>query len=159
VTDQPTTTPVDRVALLRQARFSLYAGPVTNISRRLNLGVPPHEVYQALIDPQRHAALTGHPAEIGDRAGDPVVLAGGRLTGLLMEVLADRHVVFALRSGDSWPARHYATTTFMVRPDDGGSTLVLFVQGVPEELAEEITALWQQEYLDKLTAAFPASAP
>ena len=160
MTDQPTVTPSDRATRLRLARFSPYTGPVTNISRRVRLGAPPPEVYRSLVDPERHGALIGETAEPGATPGDPVVLAGGRLTGLLMEVLEDRHVVFALRpaNGD-WPAHHYSTTTFMLRPEGDGTTLVLFAQGVPVERADELATLWQQAYLDNLAAAFPASAP
>jgi activator of HSP90 ATPase len=156
MTDQPTVTPADRATRLRLARFSPFTGPATNISRRVRLGATPAAVYRCLLDPEQHAALIGAPAEPGVVPGDPVDLAGGRLTGLLMEVLEDRHVVFALRptSGD-WPAHHYATTTFMLRSEGGGTSLVLFAQGVPEARAEELADLWQQVYLDNLTATFP----
>jgi activator of HSP90 ATPase len=163
VTDQPTVTPppppVDRATRMRQARFSPYTGPVTNISRRVNLAAPPSAVYRCLVDPAEHAALIGARAEPGAVPGDQVELAGGRFTGLLMEVLEDRHVVFALKpSAGEWPIHHYTTTTFMLRPEGEGTTLVLFVQAVPEERVDELAALWQQMYLDKLTGAFPIPA-
>jgi activator of HSP90 ATPase len=161
VADRPASA-ADREALLRRARFSTYRGPVTNISRRTVLGAPPHEVYRCLVDPTRHSALVGQPAEPGEVPGDHVTLAGGRLTGLLTEVLEDRHVVFALQypaGPTEWPRHHYSTTTFLLRAEGDGTSLVLFAQGVPEELAGELASVWQVEYLSRLAAAFPADEP
>src|SRR3954451_11211011 len=133
-----------------------YTGAVTNISARAGLGAPPVEVYATLLDAERHGAVTGHSVHITSAVGAEVSLNDGRAVGYVTELLEGRHIVLALRfSDDRWPEEHYSTVTFMLKPDGTGSTLVIFEQDVPEELAADLTAMWQLTYVEALTAAFP----
>ena len=146
----------DRRALVMRVRMSPYTGPKTNVSRRTTVGAPPREVYETLLDPARHAALTGAATELGTTMGDPVSLLDGKATGFLMEALEDRHIVVALRRDmDGWPERHYSTATFMLRAEGAGTTVVVFEQDVPADLGDAVGDQWQHAYVDKLTAAFP----
>jgi activator of HSP90 ATPase len=149
-------TAADRRKLTMRVRMSPYTGPTTNISQRVTLGAAPHVIYETLLDAEKHSALTGQPVEIGHDTGDPVRLGGGETSGFVMELLEDRHIVFALCSSDGrWPAKHYSTATFMLRPEGKGTTMVLFEQDVPEDLAGEITDRWQRGLLRNLETAFP----
>ena len=150
------TTAAERRKLTMRVRMSPYTGPTTNISQRVALGAAPHVIYETLLDSKKHSALTGQPVEIGHDMGDPVRLGGGETTGYVMELLEDRHIVFALCSNDDrWPTKHYSTATFMLRPDAKGTTMVLFEQDVPEDLAGEIADRWRRGLLQNLETAFP----
>lgn len=157
MTDANEKIAADRRALTMRVRLSPYTGPKTNVSRRARVGASPHDVYETLVDADRHAALVGAATEIGTTMGDPVSLLDGDATGVVMEVLPDRHVVVALQHRlDGWPERHYSTATFMVRSEGAGTTVVLFEQDVPTDLADAVGERWDRAYVDKLVAAFPA---
>jgi len=147
----------DRRALTMRVRLSPYTGSKTNLSRRVTVGASPADVYEVLVDSERHGALVGAATDIGTTMGDPVSLLDGDATGIVMEVLPDRHVVLALQHKlDGWPDRHSSTATFMLRAEAaGGTTVVVFEQDVPTDLADAVAERWQTAYVDKLAAAFP----
>jgi activator of HSP90 ATPase len=133
-----------------------YTGAVTNVSARAAIGEPAGDIYDTLLDANRHGTVAGRTVRIAPIVGTEVSLDDGRAEGYVTELLEGRHIVLALRFADErWPPDHYSTVTFMLKPDGAGSTLVIFQQDVPEELAADLTAMWQREYMDKLTAAFP----
>jgi activator of HSP90 ATPase len=150
--------PIDVRALTRRLRMHPYTGAVTNISARATLGAPAAEVYATLLDADRHRAVTGRSVHITRTVGTSVSLNDGTVEGYLTELLEGRHIVMALSFTDvGWPAEHYSTVTFMLKPDGAGSTLVIFQQDVPEDLAGELSSMWQRDYVDTLTAAFPTA--
>jgi activator of HSP90 ATPase len=147
----------DRRALVMRVRLSPYTGPKANVSRRVTLGIAPADLYATLLDSHRHSEVIGAATEIGAAMGDPVSLLDGEATGLLMEALPDRHIVAAVRrTWDGWPEKHYSTVTFMLRAEGAGTTLVVFEQDVPGDLADAVGEQWQRSYVDVLSAAYPA---
>jgi activator of HSP90 ATPase len=141
-----------------RAQMAQYKGATKSISQRVSLAASPHEVYTTLLDSNRHASAVGKPTKIEPHVGGAVSLNGGQASGIITELLDDQHIVIAWRPADErWPADHYSTATFMMRPEGKGTTLVFFQQGVPEELADEVADQWQHTYWDKLSQAFSAS--
>jgi activator of HSP90 ATPase len=149
----------DRRALVMRVRLSPYTGAKANVSRRATVGAAPADLYATLLDSRRHTDLVGAATEIGAAMGDPVSLLDGEVTGLLMEAMPDRHIVVAVRRRwDGWPEKHYSTVTFMLRADGGGTTVVVFEQDVPADMADAVGEHWQRSYIDRLTAAYPTPA-
>jgi activator of HSP90 ATPase len=147
--------PIDVRALTRRLRMTPYTGPVRNLSLRASVGAAPADIYTLLLDERRHTDLIGQPVKIRDRIGTPFDL--GRAEGFVTELLAGRHIVLALRlDDDRWPAEYYSTLTMMLRAEGTNTTFVLFQQDVPDELGDEMYALWQRQYVDTLSARFPA---
>jgi activator of HSP90 ATPase len=148
--------PIDVRALTRRLRMHPYTGAVTNISVRTTVGATPGDVYATLLDAERHSTVTGRSVHITPTVGTAVSLSDESINGYITELLDSRHIVMALCFADErWPAEHYSTVTFMLKPDGAGSTLVIFEQDVPEELADKIASTWQGEYVDTLRSAFP----
>ncbi len=153
MTEEPEV--IDVRTLTRQLRANPYTGAVRNVSLRASLGVRSRDVYELLLDRTRHKNLVGKPVEIRPQVGTMVALDDGRADGYVTELLDGRHIVLAWRLvDDRWPPGHYSTVTFMMRDEGDGCVLVLFQQDVPTELAGEIAARWQADYLDSLAAEF-----
>jgi activator of HSP90 ATPase len=124
------------------------------ISKQVRLPASPHQVYEALLDSDRHAALTGAPAQINGRLGGDFSALDGYLTGLVSELLEDRHIVIACRPReDAWPPHHLSTATFMFKPDGGGCLLVFYQQEVPAAMHDLMASVWEQHYWRRLPAA------
>jgi activator of HSP90 ATPase len=141
-----------RLREIRRARdFSV---PMKSVTRRLSLPAPPARVYATLLDPEAHAAITGTAVRLDPQPGGDFATRDGEITGLVAEMLEDRHLVFACRLQDErWPAHHYSTATFMLKPEGDGCLLTFYQQDVPADLQERMAAAWEESYWARLPAA------
>ena len=78
----------------------------------VRLPAPAASLFDAYIDPAKHAAITGQPVTIGEESGSEFRAFDGMLSGTVLQVVRPRLVVQSWRSGN-----------FGV--DDGDSTLIL----------------------------------
>lgn len=125
-----------------------------DLHKRLRLALSPHELYQTLVDSDKHAALTGAPARINASLGGDFEAVDGALSGLVSELLEDRHVVFSCRLDDAgWPEHHLSTATFMLKADGAGCLLTFYQQEIPAALYDPMAALWESRYWSRLPVA------
>lgn len=146
---------------IRELRMQMARGQTAesgSLSSRFKVQASPREVYKALLDSKMHTKLAGRPSTIIPEMGGSVSIAAGLYDGFVLEAVDNRHLVFALRSRQpNWPENHLSTTTFMLRPGDGGSTeVVFFQQGVPVTAAEVNKTFWQTHYWDQFPSQFAA---
>jgi len=136
-----------------------------NINQLIKIKASPQEVYEALTDEAKHAAFTGEPAKIQATMGGAFSAYDGYITGTLTELVPNKLIVLqwnddrfrsqGRRSAVDERVKQglYSTATFMIDPEDGGTRLRFFQQGIPEDLYDELSAGWQEHYWDKLKAA------
>ncbi len=113
----------------------------------------PHDVFEALMDSEKHSQFTGAQANISREVGGSFTAYGGALSGTILELAPDSKIVQSWRgSDDGWTPGHYSTVTFALE-EILGETRLSFVQtGVPEQSYEQIEQGWQTYYWPKLKA-------
>ena len=121
------------------------------IEQNVMFNASPHDVYEALMDSEKHSQFTGAKASISREVGGSFTAYDGALSGTILELAPDAKIVQSWRGSDEgWVPDHYSTATFSLKAIDGG-TLLTFVQtGVPEQSFEQINQGWQNYYWAKM---------
>ncbi len=115
------------------------------IRQSVTFKAPPHEVYELLMDSQKHSLLTGSQAKISKKTGEAFSIYEGEIEGINLELIPDKKIVQSWRYSD-WPKGHFSEVTFLLT-EDSGNTRLNFVQvGVPEERYQDIKQGWLDYY-------------
>ncbi len=112
----------------------------------------PHEVYELLMDSDRHASFSGQPAEISRKMGGEVLAYDGLIEAINTDLLPDMLISQKWREKD-WPKGHYSQVTYEIIPASIGTRLTLTQIGVPAKEYEHVNASWRSMYWDKMRTA------
>jgi activator of HSP90 ATPase len=109
------------------------------ITHEVMFSATPREVFEALIDSDKHAAFSGAPAKIERKAGGKFTCYGNHLEGTTLGLKDDESIVQDWRA-KNWPKGHYSRVSFSLTPlAEGRSSLLSFVQiGVPNDHFDDI---------------------
>lgn len=124
------------------------------IQHTLTLRASPRQIYETLLDSERHAALTGACARIEARAGGLFTAFDGLVCGCILELVPDRAIVQAWRCDHDWPEHHFAVISIRLEPAGDGTRLLFTQSGVPTHLAEFVAAGWVDSYWKPMEALF-----
>ena len=119
------------------------------IRQSVEFGAPPHEVYEALMDSEKHSAFTGDEAEISREVGGRFYAYNGYIEGTNVELQPDTKIVQRWRS-DGWPEGHYSIVTFELKKTRGGTKLSFTQEGVPDDDYESRSEGWVDQYWDRM---------
>lgn len=127
----------------------------TTITHEVFFGASPKEVYDALMDSNKHSRFTGAPAEIRSEVGGEFSLYGGSLTGTTLELRPEERIVQSWRA-DDWPEGHFSQVTYLLNPLYGGrgTHLSLIQTGVPAGNFDEINQGWRDYYWKRMATYF-----
>ncbi len=121
------------------------------IEQTVTFNAAPHDVYEALIDSEKHSRFTGAKANISREVGGDFSAYDGALSGSILELVPDAKIVQTWRGSDEgWVPGHYSTATFTLEAVDGGTRLTFVQTGVPEQSFEQISQGWQTYYWAKM---------
>ena len=115
------------------------------IKQTATFKVPPHEVYEALMDSAKHAKFTGGKARISREVGGKFNAFDGYSEGSNLELGPDKKIVQTWRASD-WPAGQYSTVTFELKAIEKGTRLTFTQVGVPKEQFEDVAQGWKDFY-------------
>jgi activator of HSP90 ATPase len=119
------------------------------IRQTVTFNASPHEVYEMLMDSEKHTEFTESPATISRKVGGRFSTYDDYSTGTNVELVQDRKIVQKWRGSD-WPKGHYSIATFELK-GAGGKTKLVFTQiDVPEDQYEAISEGWKEFYWDKM---------
>jgi len=119
------------------------------IRQSVTFRAPPHEVYEALMDSEKHARFTGAGASISRRVGGRFTAYDGSLEGENLELVPDVKILQSWRS-DDWPEGHYSRATFSLAKVEGGTRLTFTQTGVPEDFYEDVKQGWIDYYWEPM---------
>jgi len=105
----------------------------------------PHDVYEALMDSDKHSQFTGDKADISREVGGRFMAFGGYSEGVNIELVQDKKIVQSWRASD-WLEGHYSQVTFSLKKSEDGTQLTFTQTGVPEEQYEDIYQGWWDYY-------------
>lgn len=114
----------------------------------------PEDVYEAYMDPQKHAEFTGAAASIETAVGGRFMAWEGYITGKILELEKGRRVVQEWATTE-WPDGYGPSKVELeFRPVKDGTEISLVQTGVPEEDAVAYDEGWFEFYWDPMKAYF-----
>jgi uncharacterized protein YndB with AHSA1/START domain len=122
---------------------------MARIHHDVHFPATPARVYRALLDADQHAAFTGAPAQITAEPGGAFACYGGRVHGRTLELVPERRIVQAWRSGD-WPEGVWSTIRFELAAEGGGTRVSFDHDAVPDESQAHIDQGWHARYWEPL---------
>ena len=121
------------------------------VEQTVTFNASPHDVYEALMDSDKHTQFTGAKATISREIGGSFTAYDGALSGTILELVPDAKIVQSWRGSDEgWVAGHFSTATFTLEAIDGGTRLTFQQTGVPEASFEQNSQGWQTYYWPKM---------
>ena len=118
----------------------------------VRIGASPHEVYEALMDSQRHGAFTGSPAKITRRVGGTFSVFDGWATGKILELRKDARIIQTWRSDDFADGDPDSKVTFTLTKRGRGTALTLVHSHVPDDQYRDVKRGWVEFYWTPLKA-------
>ena len=123
----------------------------TSLHQEVDFAVPPHRIYDALLDEKQFAAITGLPAKIDRNAGGTLWMFGGRILGRNIELVPDRRIVQAWRESD-WPLGVYSVVHFELVLKGSGTHMVFDQTGFQPGNFWHLNPGWYLRYWNPLKA-------
>jgi len=117
----------------------------TTIRQTVAFGASPEQVYEVLMDSQKHESLSGEKAKISREVGGAFKAWGEHISGFNLVLQPGRKIVQAWRAHDWW-ADHYSIATFDLRKVDDGTELRFTQIGVPPHRYEGHSRGWIETY-------------
>ena len=121
------------------------------IHQTVTFKASPHDVYEALMDSQKHAAFTGSSAKISRAVGGSLMAYDNYITGKNVELVPDQKIVQDWRAVD-WPEGYFSRVTFELTPIPAGTRLDFIHTDVPAGTEEEFTRGWIENYWEPMKA-------
>lgn len=121
------------------------------IKQSVTFKATPHEVYEMLMDSDKHSKFTGGEAKISRKVGGKFTTFDGYSEGANIELAPDKRIVQTWRAGD-WPEGHYSRVTFLLKKVAVGTCLTFTQTGVPEEQYDDIAQGWRDYYWTPMKA-------
>ena len=115
------------------------------VKQSVTLQASPHQVYETLMDSQKHSKLTGAKAKIDRKGGGKFTAFDGQIKGYTLEVVQNKKIVQLWRA-EHWPKGHYSTATFSLRKEKAGTRLALLQTDVPNDDYKDICEGWREFY-------------
>jgi activator of HSP90 ATPase len=119
------------------------------IHQSVTFKASPHDVYEALMDSNKHAAFSGSPARISREVGGEYMAYDGYITGKNLELVPDKKIVQSWRAVD-WPEGKLSTITFELKPAVGGTRLDFTHTDLPDGTEAEFTQGWIENYWEPM---------
>lgn len=123
------------------------------IRQSVTVQASPSQVYGILMDPRKHARLTGGKATISQKVGGRFSTFDGYAEGVNLELQKARRIVQSWRASD-WPANHYSKATVVLKEVPGGTKLTFTQTGVPNNQYSSIKQGWIDYYWVPLRLLF-----
>lgn len=123
------------------------------IQQTVAFAASPHDVYEALMDSDKHAAFTHAAASINRQVGGEFNAYDGYISGKNLELIPDQTIKQSWRAID-WEAGKYSTVTFELTATPDGTRLDFSHTNVPAGTEAEFTQGWIENYWEPMKAYF-----
>jgi activator of HSP90 ATPase len=121
------------------------------ITQTYEVKASPTEVFDALTNADTIQKWSGAPAQIEAQAGTEFSLFGDNILGKNVEIVPNQKIV------QDWREKSWETSskvTFTLAPKNGGTTVELLHEDVPEAARETISQGWQEFYMGQIQKMF-----
>ncbi len=122
----------------------------STIRQTARIGARPVEVYDALVNPSKHAAFTGAKATGKPLVGGRFTAWDGYISGKYLELAAGKRIVAEWRTTE-WPGDAAPSLlTLSFRRIDSGTELTMLQSRVPASQAAQYRDGWKAYYWQPL---------
>lgn len=124
----------------------------SDIDQKVIFQASPHEVYELIMDADKHATFAGGEVTMSREIGGTFNIFDGYCSGHNIELKQDEKIVQAWNfREDGWPEDHFSTCTFEFE-QKGDSTELKFVQtGIPAHKRDALAEGWKTYYWEPMT--------
>lgn len=119
--------------------------------------VPPARIYDAWMDSDGHAAMTGAPARIDPRVGGQYEAWDGYITGRTLALEPERRIVQTWRTSEFADSDPDSQIEVLLEPVDDGARLTLRHTNVPDGQTQYEQGGWQESYFEPMEEYFAGS--
>jgi uncharacterized protein YndB with AHSA1/START domain len=110
----------------------------------------PEDVYDALLDPKKHAEFTGSPATTSHDEGASFTAWGDYITGKNLELVKGKKIVQEWKTSE-WPDGYpVSRLELILTAKNGGTQLEMIHSNVPAEQVSEYSGGWKSAYWEPL---------
>lgn len=121
-------------------------------------GATAKQLYNLYMNAKLHSEVTGAPAEITKKAGEPFKVFGGQIKGKNLHVSANKMVVQTWRA-KGWDRKQPdSVLTLAFQDTEEGAQVQMVHALVPEERQAELKKGWNDHYWKAWKAYFKAKA-
>lgn len=122
-----------------------------NIFQVFNVDAKPSEVFDMLMNEQKHAAFTGKEASIDACEGGRFAFCNNNHTGYFMRIIKNKRIVLCW-THRKFPRHHFSVVDLQFeKNDEGGTQISLNHIGVPETCDGWLTEAWRKTYWEPLS--------
>ncbi len=126
----------------------------TTIRQTAVLEATPDEVYEAYVDPAKHAEFTGSAAEGSKRAGGKFTAWDGYISGKWLELERGKKIVHEWTTTE-WPEGYPPSVVTLTLAARGGKTVLTMVHSkAPAEQAASYAQGWKDFYWEPMKKYF-----
>jgi activator of HSP90 ATPase len=123
------------------------------IQQLIRFQASPKEVYEMLMDSQKHQALSGEKANISRKVGGEFTAWNGHITGFNLALKPGQKIVQAWRATGWWPD-HYSVAIFDIQKSKRGSQLRFTQIGIPPQRYSGHYRGWIETYWTPMKEVF-----
>ena len=124
------------------------------IRQKVLIDASPEEVYEAYVNPMKHAEFTGSPATGTPRVGGKFTAWDGYISGRFLELEKGKRVVHEWKTTE-WPAGYPPSIVELTLREKGKKTeLTMIHSKAPDEQAGEYAQGWKEYYWGPLREYF-----
>ena len=130
------------------------------IKQAVVFGASPLEVYQAYVDPEKHAAFTGTSVTGTPKVGGKFTAGDGYISGRYLSLQPGKRIKHEWTTTE-WPAGYPPSILELtLRPKGAGTELTMVHSHVPAEQVQYYAKGWKEFYWEPLKKYFgKASKP
>lgn len=124
-----------------------------DIEQEVFFDATPVEVYEALMDEEKHCEFTDSDCEISPYVGGKFSAYDGYIEGENIDLVEGSLIVQKWRASE-WPKKHFSEVRFEIEEDGTGSKLIFTQNNVPDDFGDEIAQGWHEHYWDKMKETY-----
>jgi activator of HSP90 ATPase len=123
------------------------------IRQTLNFKAKPIEVYEILMDEDKHATITDSEVSMSRKVKGKFTAFGGYCHGHNIELEEGSKIVQGWNFDEhEWPEEHFSICTFLFEKTPDGTKLTFTQKGVPAHKYEDIKKGWHDYYWTPMKA-------
>jgi activator of HSP90 ATPase len=119
------------------------------ITQKIVLNGSAHEIYEMLMDSDKHAEFTGQEAKISREVGGKIEAFDGWVQGKNLELIPDKKIVQKWR-GKDWEKDVWSKVTFVLNEKESKTELSLKHEDIPDDKVNSVDKGWREHYWDKI---------